>query len=103
MKFSEKWLRESVNPALSTDELSDLLTMGGMEVDGVEPAAPEFSGVVVARIVSAEQHPDADKLQLCKVDFGGEELVDIVCGATNARQGLMTARGTVGAVLPGGM
>ncbi len=103
MKFSEKWLRESVDPTLSTSELSDLLTMGGMEVDGVEPAAPEFSGVVVASIISAEQHPDADKLQLCKVDFGGDELVDIVCGAANAREGLITALAIVGAVLPGGM
>ncbi len=103
MKFSEKWLRETVNPSLSTSELSTLLTMGGMEVDGVEPAAPDFSGVVVAKIVSAERHPDADKLQLCKVDFGGDEHVDIVCGAANAREGLVTALATVGAVLPGGM
>ena len=103
MKFSEKWLREWVNPSLSTNELTDLLTMGGMEVDSVAPAAPEFSGVVVARIISAEPHPDADKLQLCKVDFGGDEPVDIVCGAANAREGLITALATVGAVLPGGM
>ncbi len=103
MKFSEKWLREWVNPALSTNELTDLLTMGGMEVDSVAPAAPEFSGVVVAKIISAERHPDADKLQLCKVDFGGDEPVDIVCGAANAREGLITALATVGAVLPGGM
>ena len=103
MKFSEKWLREWVNPSLSTNELTDLLTMGGMEVDSVTPAAPEFSGVVVAKIISAEPHPDADKLQLCKVDFGGDEPVDIVCGAANAREGLITALATVGAVLPGGM
>ena len=103
MKFSEKWLREWVNPSLSTNELTDLLTMGGMEVDSVAPAAPEFFGVVVAKIVSAECHPDADKLQLCKVDFGGDEPVDIVCGAANAREGLITALATVGAVLPGGM
>ena len=103
MKFSEKWLREWVNPSLSTNELTDLLTMGGMEVDSIAPAAPEFSGVVVAKIISAESHPDADKLQLCKVDFGGDEPVDIVCGAANAREGLITALATVGAVLPGGM
>jgi len=103
MKFSEKWLREWVNPSLSTNELTDLLTMGGMEVDNIAPAAPEFSGVVVAKIISAEPHPDADKLQLCKVDIGGDEPVDIVCGAANAREGLITALATVGAVLPGGI
>ncbi len=103
MKFSEKWLRKWVNPPLTTDELTDMLTMGGLEVDSVAPAAPEFSGVVVARIISAEPHPDADRLQVCKVNRGGEENIDIVCGAANARTGLVTALATVGAVLPGGM
>lgn len=101
MKFSENWLREWVNPELTTNELADLLTMGGMEVDGVEPAAPAFSGVVVAKILSAEKHPDADKLQVCQVDFGGDEPVQIVCGAANARVGLVTALATIGGKLPG--
>lgn len=103
MKFSEKWLREWVDPPLSGNEFTDLLTMGGMEVDSVMPAAPEFSGVVVARIESAQPHPDADKLQVCKVNDGCGELIDIVCGAANARVGLVTALATVGASLPGGM
>ena len=67
MKFSEKWLREWVNPSVSTDELSDQLSMAGLEVDGVEAVAGEFSGVVVGEVVECGQHPDADKLQVQKL------------------------------------
>jgi len=104
MKFNESWLREWVNPALSTDELTHQITMAGLEVDGVEPVAGEFSGVVVGEVVECGPHPDADKLQVTKIDlgsFGDGELVDIVCGAKNCRQGLKVAVATVGAVLPG--
>ncbi len=100
MKFSEQWLREWVNPGIDTDELAQLITMAGMEVDAVEPVAGDFSGVVVAEIVSAEQHPDADKLRVCQVNTGGET-VQIVCGAPNARAGLKAPLARVGAVLPG--
>jgi phenylalanyl-tRNA synthetase beta chain len=101
MKFSEKWLREWVNPSISTDELSDQLSMAGLEVDGVEPVAGEFSGVVVGEVVECGQHPDADKLQVTKVNVGDDELLDIVCGAPNCRQGIKVAVAKVGAVLPG--
>ncbi len=101
MKFSEKWLREWVNPAISTDALSEQLSMAGLEVDGVDPVAGDFSGVVVGEVVGCGQHPDADKLQVTKVNVGDEELVDIVCGAKNCRQGLKVAVAKVGAVLPG--
>jgi len=104
MKFSESWLREWVNPALSTDELAHQITMAGLEVDGVEPVAGEFTGVIVGEVVECGPHPDADKLQVTKIslgDFGDGELVDIVCGAKNCRQGLKVAVATVGAVLPG--
>ncbi|MFT2090699.1 phenylalanine--tRNA ligase subunit beta [Paraglaciecola sp. 2405UD69-4] len=101
MKFSEKWLREWVNPAISTEELSEQLSMAGLEVDGVEPVAGEFSGVVVGEVVECGQHPDADKLQVTKVNVGEDELLDIVCGAPNCRQGLKVAVAKVGAVLPG--
>ncbi len=74
--------------------------MAGLEVDGVEPAAADFSGVVVAEILEATQHPDADKLQLCTVS-NGTETTEIVCGAPNARAGLKVACAEVGAVLPG--
>ena len=101
MKFSESWLREWVNPSLDHDALMSQLTMAGLEVDGVEPAAGEFTGVVVGKIVNAERHPDADKLQVCTVDDGTEQH-QVVCGAPNAREGLYTAFATVGAVLPEG-
>ena len=100
MKFSEQWLREWVNPSVGTDELAEIITMAGMEVDAVEPVAGDFSGVVVAEIVSAEPHPDADKLSLCQVNTGGDT-VQIVCGAPNARAGLKAPLARVGAVLPG--
>jgi len=101
MKFSEKWLREWVNPNVSTDELSDQLSMAGLEVDGVEAVAGEFSGVVVGEVVECGQHPDADKLQVTKINVGDDELLDIVCGAPNCRQGIKVAVAKIGAVLPG--
>ena len=104
MKFSESWLREWVNPALSSDELAHQITMAGLEVDGVDPVAGEFTGVIIGEVVECGPHPDADKLQVTKInlgEFGDGELVDIVCGAPNCRQGLKVAVATVGAVLPG--
>src|SRR5262249_20096951 len=77
------------------------LTMAGFELDALEPAAPAFTGVVVAEILAAERHPQADKLQVCRVFVGSGEPLQIVCGAANARAGLKTALATVGAVLPG--
>ena len=101
MKFSESWLREWVNPAVSTDELTHQITMAGLEVDDVLPVAGSFTGVKVGHVVECGQHPDADKLRVTKIDVGEEELLDIVCGAPNCRQGLKVAVATVGAVLPG--
>ncbi|AIJ10264.1 MULTISPECIES: phenylalanine--tRNA ligase subunit beta [Edwardsiella] len=101
MKFSELWLREWVNPAISSDALSEQITMAGLEVDGVEPVAGVFHGVVVGEVVECHQHPNADKLRVTKVNVGGECLLDIVCGAPNCRQGLRVAVATIGAVLPG--
>ena len=72
MQFPESWLRALVNPAISTEELSHRLTMAGLEVEETNPVAPEFAGVVVAQIVSAEQHPNADKLRVCMVDAGAD-------------------------------
>lgn len=101
MKFSETWLREWVNPEISTEQLAEQLSMAGLEVDGVEPVAGEFSGVVVGEVVDCGQHPDADKLRVTKVNVGGDVLLDIVCGAPNCRLGLKVAVATVGAILPG--
>lgn len=98
MKFSEKWLREWVNPPLSTDDLVSQITMAGLEVDGVEPVADKLSQVVVGEIVDTKPHPNADKLQVCLVSKG-DETVQVVCGAPNARVGLKVPFALVGAKL----
>jgi phenylalanyl-tRNA synthetase beta chain len=105
MQFPESWLREFCNPPLSTQALADLLTMSGMEVEDLRPVAPPFSGIVVAQIVSAEQHPSADRLRVCLVDAGlhsPDGPLQIVCGAPNARAGIKVPLATVGAELPPG-
>ncbi|MCX2523439.1 phenylalanine--tRNA ligase subunit beta [Larsenimonas rhizosphaerae] len=99
MKVSETWLREWVSPALDTQAIADQITMAGLEVDGIEPASADFSGVIVARIASIAPHPDADKLNVCQVDTGSDS-VQVVCGASNVAEGLYVAFAQVGAVLP---
>jgi phenylalanyl-tRNA synthetase beta chain len=101
MKFSEKWLREFVNPPIDSDTLTHQLTMAGLEVDGIEPACPEFEGLVVAEVKSVSKHPDADKLHICEVDCGDKELLSIVCGASNVRAGMYAVLAKIGATLPG--
>ncbi len=100
MKFSESWLKEWVNPNVSTDDLIEKLTMAGLEVDATEPAAGAFSGVVVGEITAIEQHPDADKLRVCQVAGHPDGIKQVVCGAPNAREGIKIPFATVGAVLP---
>ena len=102
MQFPESWLREFCNPPLNTRQLADLLTMSGMEVEDLRPVAPPFSGVVVAEILSAEPHPQADRLRVCQVSVGAGEPLQIVCGAPNARVGLKAPLAVVGAELPAG-
>ena len=105
MQFSESWLRSFCNPLLNTQELSALLTMSGLEVEELTPVAPPFSGVVVAEIISAEQHPNADRLRVCQVNVGpllSKDPLQIVCGAANARPGLKAPLAMVGAQLPPG-
>ncbi|MEE9331563.1 MAG: phenylalanine--tRNA ligase subunit beta [Methylophilaceae bacterium] len=99
MQFSEHWLRQFVNPKLDADELGLALTMAGLEVEEQVLAAPFFNHVVVGEIVEAVKHPDADRLQLCKVDVGAAEPLQIVCGAPNARVGLKAPCAMVGAKL----
>lgn len=101
MKISENWLRTWVNPKITTEELISTLTMAGLEVDGVEAMGAELSGVLVGKIESAEPHPEADKLQVCHVNVGEVENLQIICGAPNARQGLKVAVATIGCTLPG--
>jgi phenylalanyl-tRNA synthetase beta chain len=99
MQFSENWLRQFVNPDLSTEALGHAMTMAGLEVEDQQSAAAVFSGVVIGEIVEAAKHPDADRLQVCKVNVG-EEVLQIVCGAANARVGLKAPCALVGAELP---
>jgi len=101
MKFSEQWLREWINPDISTEELSHQLTMAGLEVDAIEPVAATFTKVVVGEVLSIEKHPDADKLNVCQVNVGEDEPLQIVCGAKNVREGMRVPAALVGAKLPG--
>ncbi|WP_346798152.1 phenylalanine--tRNA ligase subunit beta [Halomonas sp. Bachu 37] len=101
MKFSEQWLRDWVSPQLETQALADQITMAGLEIDAVEPVAAAFSGVVVAQVLTKTQHPDADKLNVCSVDDGSGEPVQVVCGAPNVDAGQRVAFVRVGGVLPG--
>ncbi|MBI5717086.1 MAG: phenylalanine--tRNA ligase subunit beta [Burkholderiales bacterium] len=100
MQFPESWLREFCDPPLATQQLADLLTMSGMEVEELRPVAPPFSGVVVAEILEAVPHPQADRLRVCKVSVGRGEPLQVVCGAPNARAGLRAPLAMVGAQLP---
>ena len=102
MQFPESWLREFCNPALSSRQLADTLTMAGLEVEELQPVAPPFTQVVVGEIREAVQHPNADRLRVCKVDVGQGALLDIVCGAPNARVGIRVPCALVGAELPPG-
>ena len=101
MQFSEHWLRSLVDISLDSDALCDLLTMAGLEVEQVLPAAPPFTGIVVAKVLTVDLHPDADKLKLCTVDTGGGEILQIVCGAPNVTAGMLVPCALVGAELPG--
>ena len=102
MQFPESWLREFCNPPLSTEQLAQTLTMAGLEVEDLRPVAPPFKNIVVGEVKEAVQHPNADRLRVCKVDVGQAELLDIVCGAPNARVGIKVPCALIGAELPGG-
>ena len=104
MQFSESWLRSFCNPSMTTDELAHALTMAGLEVEEVTPAAPPFTGIVVGEIVTREKHPNADRLSVCTVNVGDHAAapLQIVCGAPNARVGIKIPVALVGAALPPG-
>lgn len=103
MKVSKLWLHEWVNFSLTEEELAAQLTMAGLEVDSVSPVAGEFTHVIVAEVLSTKPHPDADKLTLCDVNAGTDQILKVVCGARNVRPGLKVALAMVGAQLPGGL
>jgi len=100
MQFPESWLREFCNPPISTAQLADTLTMAGMEVEELRPVAPPFSQVVVAEVLEVTRHPDADRLNVCRVNVGGAAVLNIVCGAPNVRVGIKVPCALVGAQLP---
>ena len=101
MKFSESWLRTLVDPQLTSAELSHLLTMAGLEVEELAPVAPAFDSVVVAQVLEVVRHPDADRLNVCRVDTGSGTPTTIVCGAPNVAVGLKVPCALPGAQLPG--
>ncbi len=103
MKFSERWLREWVDPGIDTAALAERLTMAGLEVDAVTPVAPPFDGVVVGHVLEVAAHPEADRLRVCRVDTGDGEPLTIVCGAANVAAGMRAPTARVGATLPDGM
>jgi phenylalanyl-tRNA synthetase beta chain len=102
MQFPESWLREFCNPPLTTEQLAETLTMAGLEVEELKPVAPPFTGIVVGEIKEVVKHPNADKLRICQVDVGQAALLNIVCGAPNARVGIKVPCALVGAALPPG-
>ena len=102
MQFPESWLRSFCNPPITTEQLADTLTMAGFEVEELRPVAPPFTQIVVGEIKQAEQHPNADRLRVCQVDAGQGALLNIVCGAPNARVGIKVPCALVGAELPPG-
>jgi len=103
MNISTRWIREWANPDVSDNELSEKLTMAGLEVDRIAPVAPPFNGLVVGHVVNCDKHPNADKLSLCEVDIGDGSNLQIICGAPNVRKDLKVAVATVGSVLPNGL
>src|SRR4030095_557011 len=103
MKSPELWLRPLVDPPLDTAGLANALTMAGLEVEEMTPAAPPFSGVIVAKIEAVEPHPNAARLRVCTVSAGDAQMLRIVCGAPNAAAGMKVPFATVGAQLPGGL
>ena len=102
MIISEQWLRDWVRVDLNAQEIADCLTNAGLEVDGVDAVAGPIENLVVGKVLTMEKHPDADRLNCTTVDIG-TEVLNIVCGAANVREGLMVAVATVGAKLPNGL
>ncbi len=103
MKFPVSWLREWVDTDLDAEEIGRRITIAGLEVDSLEAEGHGLDGVIVAEVVKAEQHPDADRLSVCQVRTDGDELIEVVCGAPNVRNGLKTAFAGPGVRLPNGM
>jgi phenylalanyl-tRNA synthetase beta chain len=100
MRISLNWLRELVDVSIAPEELAETLTMAGFEVEDIEDRRPWASGVVLGKIITCEQHPNADKLRICQVDVGSSQALNIVCGAPNARADIYVPVAVVGTFLP---
>jgi phenylalanyl-tRNA synthetase beta chain len=100
MRISLNWLRELVDISIAPEELAETLTMAGFEVEDIEDRRPWAQGVVLGKILACEQHPNADKLRVCQVDVGQPEVLNIVCGAPNARADIYVPVAVVGTFLP---
>lgn len=100
MKISELWLREWANPKITREELSSLLTMGGLEVEEYAPVAEKIKGVIVGKVLNVEKHPEADRLNICEVDIGKKKHLNIVCGASNVKTSMKVPVAMLGAKLP---
>lgn len=103
MKFSELWLREWVNPGITSKALYEQIAMAGLEIEGVESVAKSFHGVIIGEVTECIRHAKADKLNVAKVNIGNENLLNIVCGASNCRAGIKVAVATIGATMPGNL
>ncbi len=103
MQFSERWLRSMADPPLGSAALAHLLTMSGLEIEASVPVAPPFTGVVTGEVVTLAQHPNAERLKLCRVSLGAGEPLQVVCGAPNVKLGMKAPFARAGARLPGGL
>ena len=101
MKFTISWLKEYTSVEYTPADMAERLTMAGLEVDSVTDRYDYLHNVVVSRVEQVVKHPRADKLNCCKVNVGGDQLLSIVCGAPNVREGMMVPCAMIGAVLPG--
>ena len=100
MKITTNWLKEHLDTKLNENEIIDKLTDIGLEVESVDKQSGELDAFIVAKILKAEKHPDADRLKVCDVDIGSDNPVKVVCGAPNAKEGLLTIYAPPGAVIP---
>ena len=100
MKITTSWLKDHLDTKLKENQIIDKLTNIGLEVESVENQSNELDSFLIAKILKTEKHPDADRLKVCEVDIGTKESVRVVCGAANAKEGLLTIYAPPGAVIP---
>ena len=100
MKITTNWLKDHLDSKLNENQIIERLTDIGLEVESVEPQTNNLDSFLIAKILKTEKHPDADRLKVCDVDIGGKELVKVVCGAPNAKEGLITIYAPPGSIIP---